>query len=64
MSKLGEKLKAAKDNLDPVQDNCKYGFVLPDRCRYTAHLGCDCGAYPPLVWDGDKYVSPREMVHK
>lgn len=36
------------DNLDPIQNNCKYGYVLPDRCRYTRHLGCDCGAYPPL----------------
>lgn len=35
-------------NLDPIQNNCKYGYVLPDRCRYTAHLGCDCGAYPPI----------------
>ncbi len=34
--------------LDPIQNNCKYGFVLPDRCRYTRHLGCDCGAYPPI----------------
>ena len=30
------------------QAKCKYGWVLPDRCRYTRHLGCDCGAYPPI----------------
>lgn len=35
-------------NLDPIQNNCKYGWVLPDRCRYNARLGCDCGAYPPI----------------
>ncbi len=35
-------------NLDPIQNNCKYGYVLPDRCRYTRHLGCACGAYPPI----------------
>ena len=39
---------------DHIQDNCKYGWVLPDRCRYTAHLGCDCGAYRPLKWDSEK----------
>lgn len=45
-------------NLDPIQNNCKYGFVLPDRCRYNPRLGCDCGAYPAGRWDGEKYV-PR-----
>lgn len=35
-------------DLDPIQDNCPYGYVLPDRCRYTRHLGCACGAYPPI----------------
>ena len=35
-------------NLDPIQNNCKYGYVLPDRCRYNSVTGCDCGAYPPL----------------
>jgi len=34
--------------LDPIQNNCVHGYVLPDRCRYTRHLGCDCGAYPPI----------------
>lgn len=34
--------------LDSIQNHCKYGYVLPDRCRYTSHLGCDCGAYPPI----------------
>jgi hypothetical protein len=33
---------------DTIQDNCKYGYVLPDRRRYTRHLGCDCGAYPAI----------------
>lgn len=33
-------------NLDPIQNNCKYGYVLPDRCRYMRHKGCPCGAYP------------------
>lgn len=50
--------------LDPIQNNCVYGWILPDRCQYTAHLGCECGAHPPLKWDGDKYVRTREMVHK
>lgn len=35
-------------NLDPIQNNCKYGYVLPDRCRYMRHKGCVCGAYPPI----------------
>ncbi len=39
---------AANPNLDPIQDRCKYGYVLPDRCRYIGRNGCDCGAYPPL----------------
>lgn len=34
--------------LDPIQNNCKYGYVLPDRCRYNSITGCDCGAYPPV----------------
>jgi hypothetical protein len=33
---------------DTIQDDCKHGYILPDRCRYTRHLGCDCGAYPPI----------------
>lgn len=45
------------DRPSSIQDNCTYGYVLPDRCRYTAHLGCNCGAYPPLKWDGEKYVN-------
>jgi len=36
------------DVTDPIQDNCVYGYILPDRCRYVRHLGCDCGAYPPI----------------
>jgi len=32
--------------LDPIQNNCHYGYVLPDRCRYWRHKGCPCGAYP------------------
>lgn len=44
------------DNLDPIQNNCKYGYVLPDRCRYNPKLGCDCGAYPSKTWDGEKYT--------
>lgn len=36
------------DLMDPIQNNCKYGYVLPDRCRYNSITGCDCGAYPPL----------------
>lgn len=48
-------------NMDPIQNNCKYGYVLPDRCIYIANKGCPCGAYPPLIWDGEKYVnSPKE----
>lgn len=49
---------APNPNLDPIQNNCKYGWVLPDRCRYNPRLGCECGAYPAGVWDGKKYV-PR-----
>lgn len=30
-----------------LQNNCKGGWVFPDRCRYNNRLGCDCGAYPP-----------------
>lgn len=37
-------------NLDPIQNNCHYGWVLPYRCRYNPRLGCSCGAYPPLAW--------------
>lgn len=40
-------VSSSERGLDPIQNHCKYGFVLPDRCRYTRHLGCDCGAYPP-----------------
>lgn len=40
-------LKEFMEMLDPIQDKCVHGYVLPDRCRYTRHLGCDCGAYPP-----------------
>lgn len=39
------------DNLDPIQNNCKYGYVLPDRCRYNSRTGCDCGAYPPIKYE-------------
>ena len=39
---------AANLNLDPIQNNCIYGYVLPDRCRYMRHKGCPCGAYPPI----------------
>lgn len=44
------------DSLGPEssQKNCKYGYVLPDRCRYMAHKGCECGEYPPLKWNADK----------
>lgn len=48
--------KIVQKGLDPIQDRCKYGWVLPDRCRYNPTLGCDCGAYPPLKWDGQKYI--------
>ena len=41
-------------NLNPIQNNCKYGWVLPDRCRYNPRLGCDCGAYPPRLWNEEK----------
>lgn len=54
-------------NLDPIQNNCTYGWILPDRCRYNPRLGCDCGAYPAMVWDGKKYSSkedPREFRKK
>lgn len=45
---------ALKDYLDPIQNNCHYGYVLPDRCRYWKHKGCPCGAYSPIkeVSDG------------
>lgn len=36
------------DLLDPIQNKCHYGYVLPDRCRYKRHLGCPCGAYPAI----------------
>lgn len=55
------------DQVDPIQNNCKYGWVLPDRCRYNPRLGCDCGAYAAMVWDGEKYTSkedPREFRKK
>lgn len=41
-------MKKFAEDLDPIQNNCKYGYVLPDRCRYIGRNGCDCGAYPPL----------------
>lgn len=41
--------KRREKYLDPIQNNCHYGYVLPDRCRYMRHKGCPCGAYP-----GDK----------
>lgn len=41
-------------NPEATQKDCKHGYVLPDRCRYTAHLGCDCGEYPPLKWNPEK----------
>lgn len=37
-----------------TQKNCKYGFVLPDRCRYNPLLGCDCGEYPAMVWNEEE----------
>ena len=37
--------------IDPIQNNCKYGYVLPDRCRYNSRTGCDCGAYPPIKYE-------------
>jgi len=39
---------------DAAQKNCKYGWVLPDRCRYNPRLGCDCGEYRALNWNPDK----------
>lgn len=48
-------------NLDPIQNNCKYGWVLPDRCRYNPLLGCDCGAYP--AWSKEQreaFIKRRE----
>ena len=53
-----------------IQDDCKYGWVLPDRCRYTPRLGCDCGAYPPRLWNEEKGFyeptkdDPRVFKHK
>lgn len=44
-------------NLDPIQNNCKYGYVLPDRCRYSSRTGCDCGAYPPLPVTQERITS-------
>ena len=46
--------------LDPIQNNCVYGYVLPDRCRYMRHLGCDCGAYPPIK----EPVKPEPLTKK
>lgn len=40
-----------KDMTDPIQNNCKYGFVLPDRCCYNPVIGCDCGAYPAMTYN-------------
>lgn len=39
------------------QDNCKHGWVFPDRCRYNRRLGCDCGAYKgqPLLYNSRDY---------
>lgn len=37
-----------------IQENCKYGYVLPDRCRYNSITGCDCGAYPPIRYNDEK----------
>lgn len=44
------------------QKKCVFGFVLPDRCLYVAHLGCDCGEYPTLWWDEEtrSYKNPIE----
>lgn len=50
----GKPRKYFNGNPDATQKNCKHGWVLPDRCRYNARLGCDCGEYPPLKWNQDK----------
>jgi hypothetical protein len=48
-----------------IQDECVYGYVLPDRCRYNSITGCDCGAYPPTSkkWDkpADRYEEDPEL---
>jgi hypothetical protein len=41
-----------------MQDNCKHGWVFPDRCRFWKHRGCDCGAYGP-----DFFKDNTQMVH-
>lgn len=50
----------ATEYTDPIQNNCKYGYVLPDRCRFMRHKGCECGAYAPQYWDGERWHSGTE----
>lgn len=48
-----ENMNAAKvhrwflEEAGTIQNECVYGYVLPNRCRYNSRTGCDCGAYPP-----------------
>lgn len=66
--KFGEidlsRISTGKPRAEATQRNCKHGWVLPDRCRYTAHLGCDCGEYPPLRWNEEtkQYEQARTEV--
>ena len=45
---IEDKFHYCKGDYCDLQKNCKYGYVFPDHCRYTRHLGCDCGAYPAI----------------
>lgn len=40
--------RAVMEDEGTIQNECVYGYVLPDRCRYNSITGCDCGAYPPV----------------
>lgn len=42
-------LRNCLENSGKIQNNCPYGYVLPDRCRYNSRTGCECGAYGPLT---------------
>lgn len=60
----GGKLWICDTSLCKIQNNCKYGYVLPDRCRYTRHLGCDCGAYPPIGLGRISYLDNTRGVKR
>ena len=50
--------RAIMEEEETIQDECVYGYVLPDRCRFNSITGCACGAYPP------KSLSSLETLDK